>query len=305
MDGGRLEEQLFVDDERTVFLDAVEESLRPLMRAVFKYGVSYQDLVEVMRALYTFAIKERYEAQGRPVSEARLAAMSGVTRGEIIKLISRRRELDEQRAFAARRFDQLAQLLGKWHDDPNFSTPYGAPLDLSLQAEGNFRTFDSLLKASGTELERTVALASLQATGCVEIHANKFVRCTTRSFRPASKDYSKITRLGRVVGALNSNFVHNLLRDPEEAGYFERTVISDFPLNERGRDLMLASVKADGEDFIDSLDKWISTEAVNCSDASGQRYGVTIFFFQEPTTAKGFGVPDGWGASTANVAVAN
>lgn len=272
------------DDERTALLEAIEESLRPLMRAAFAYGVTYQDLVEVVRALYIFAQRERNQSQGRPTDATRLGLMAGVTRGEVVKLVTEREERELQRAEAAKRFDQLTQLLGKWHDDPRFSTPYGAPLDLSLQPEGAFRLFDDLLEASGTELDRDTAISALRATGCVEIHAGKFVRCTSRSFLPAGKDLSRITRIGRVSGALNSTFVHNLLRARDQSPYFERTMVADFPLSEKGRDLMLANLGVDAEDFIEGMDKWVSTRAVDYMDTNGRRYGVTAFFFED--TAK-------------------
>ena len=269
------------DEERTALLEAIEESLRPLMRAAFAYGVTYQDLVEVVRALYIFAQRERYDSEGRPTDAKRLGLMAGVTRGEVIKIVSDREERERQRALAAKRFDQLTQLLGIWHDDPRFSTPYGAPLDLSLQPEGSFRLFDDLLEASGTELDRETAMSALRATGCVELHAGKFIRCTSRSFLPAGKDLSRITRLGRVGGALHSNFVYNLLRARDQPGYFERTMVADFPLSEKGRDLMLSSLGIDTEDFIESMDKWVSTKAIDYLDANGRRYGVTAFFFED------------------------
>ena len=275
--------KLAVDDERTVFLEAMEESLRPLMRAAFAYGVSYQDLLEVVRALYLLAIRDKYIAQGRPTSNARLGMMAGVNRTEVQKLIADREEKEAERAKAAKRFDQLTQLLGKWHDDPRFSTPYGAPLDLSLKPEGTFRTFDELIASSGTELDRETAIAALRATGCVELHANKFLRCTTRSFAPG-KDMSRISRLGRIGAAMHSNFVHNLVRDENEPSYFERTMVADFPISDSGRNLMLAHLRVDGEDFIDSLDKWFATKAVDHMDKDGRRYGVTTFFFED--TAK-------------------
>ena len=288
---GRLEPKLAVDDERTALLEAVEESLRPLMRAAFAYGVSYQDLVEVVRALYIFALRERNESRGRPNNPERLGLMAGVTRAEVVKLISDREELEHQRALAAKRFDQLTQLLGKWHDDPRFSTPYGAPLDLSLQPEGAFRQFDDLIEASGTELDRDTAISALRATGCIEVHGSKFVRCTTRSFLPAGKDLSRITRIGRVGGALHSSLVYNLLRDPDQPVFFERTMVADFPLTDVGRNLMLAHLRVDGEDFIDSLDKWVSTKAVDYQDDTGHRYGVTAFFFED--VAKSGGLTSG------------
>ena len=287
------------DDERTAFLDAVEESLRPLMRAVFAYGISYQDLVEVVRALFTFALRDRYESQGRPANETSLSLAAGVTRGEVMKLVTSRRVRDEQRAFAAKRFDQLTQLLGRWHDDPRFSTPYGAPLDLSMQPEGSFRTLDELLEASETELDRETAIVSLKATGCVEIHFDKFMRCTSRTFRPGGKDLSKIARLGRITGALNSNFVHNLLRDSEQPSYFEKTMVSDFPLSESGRNAMLAQLRGDGEDFVDGIDKWVLTKAVEYMDDGGKRFGVTAFFFEDTAPSSlSVAYPQSLGVST-------
>jgi Family of unknown function (DUF6502) len=283
-----LDLKLAVDDERTALLEAIEESLRPLMRAAFAYGVSYQDLVEVVRALYIFALRERNKAEGHPNNPERLGLMAGVTRAEVVKLVSDREDLEQQRALAAKRFDQLTQLLGKWHDDPRFSTPYGAPLDLSLQPEGSFRRFDDLIEASGTELDRDTAIAALRATGCIEVHAGKFVRCTTRSFLPTGKDLSRITRLGRVGGALHSNFVYNLLRGADQPAYFERTMVADFPLTDVGRNVMLAHLRVDGEDFIDSLDKWVSTKAIDYQDEAGRRFGVTAFFFEDVTKPSTF-----------------
>jgi len=280
-----LDPKLAVDDERTVFLEAMEESLRPLMRAAFAYGVSYQDLLEVVRALYILAVRERLTEQGRPATDSRLGMMAGINRTEVTKLIADREEKEEERIKAAKRFDQLTQLLGKWHDDPRFSTPYGAPLDLSLKPEGSFRLFDDLIAASGTELDRETAIAALRATGCVELHANKFLRCTTRSFLPAGKDLSRISRLGRIGAAMHSNFVHNLLRDSEdEPSYFERTMVADFPISDVGRNLMLGQLRVDGEDFVDSLDKWVTTKGIEYKDEAGRRYGVTTFFFED--TAK-------------------
>lgn len=270
------------DDERTALLEAIEESLRPLMRAAFAYGVTYQDLVDVVRALYIFAQRERNASQGRPTDATRLGLMAGVTRGEVIKLVRSRQERDQQRQLVLKRIDQIGLLLGRWHDDPGFSTPYGAPLDLSLQPEGSFRLFDDLIRASGTELDRETALEVLLVNRCVEVHAGKFVRCITRAFLPLGKDLSKISRLGLLGNALHSTFTYNLFKDPAEPSYFDRAMVSDFPLSVSGRDAMLAQLRSDGEDFIDGMDRWVSNKAVGYrDDASGRRYGITAIFFED------------------------
>ena len=95
--GVTLESGAVVDDERTALLEAIEESLRPLMRAAFAYGVSYQDLVEVVRALYIFAMREGNDFKGGPVIHTRLGLMAGVTRREVVKLVVNRKERELQR----------------------------------------------------------------------------------------------------------------------------------------------------------------------------------------------------------------
>jgi Family of unknown function (DUF6502) len=293
---GRLELNLAIDDERTALLEAIEESLRPLMRAAFEYGVSYQDLIEVVRALYIFTQKERQESQGRPVNATSLGLMAGVTRSEVMKLVTDREERDRQRELISKRIDQIGLLLGRWHDDPQFSTPYGAPLDLSLQPEGSFRTFDQLIESSGTELDRETAMQILLANRCAEVHVGKFIRCTTRAFLPSGKDLSKISRLGRLGSALHSTFTHNLFKNPSEPSYFDRAMVSDFPLSKLGRDVMLGQVRADGEDFIDGMDRWVSNKAVGYKDEeNGRRYGITALFFEEITKPAPANSVSDWG----------
>lgn len=285
----------FADDERTALLEAIEESLRPLMRAAFAYGVTYQDLIEVVRALYIFTQRERSESQGRSTDPTRLGLMAGVTRGEVVKMVRNRQMRDEQRQVMQKRIAQIGLLLGRWHDDPGFSTPYGAPLDLSLQPEGSFRLFDDLIRASGTDMDRDTALEALVANRCAEVHANKFVRCTTRAFLPLGKDLSKISRLGLIDSALHSTFAHNLFKDPAEPSYFDRAMISDFPISTRGRDLMLAQLRSDGEDFVDGMDRWVSSNAdVFRDDATGRRYGIAALFFEDNADSKGFATLKDW-----------
>ncbi len=252
------------------------------MRAVFRYGVSYQDLIGVVRALYIFSLRERYEDQGRPADETRLSLMTGVTRGEVIKLFASRVERDQQRALAAKQTDQLSQLLARWHDDPEFSTPYGAPLELSLKPEGTFRTLDQLIAASGIELDRVSIISYLSSAGCIEIHGTRFVRCVNRNLISRKADVVRISHLGRSAAAQNSTLVRNLFRGEAETPFFERTTLSDFPLSSQARDRLLTHLAEDGADFINELDRWVSDKKELLSDPNGRRYGVSMFFFQEP-----------------------
>ena len=76
--------------------------------------------------------------------------------------------------------------------------------------------------------------------------------------------------------------MRNLFRDELEVPFFERTTLSDFPLSSQGRDRLLSHLSEDGADFINELDRWVSDKRELLSDSKGHRYGVSMFFFQEP-----------------------
>lgn len=268
------------EEERAVFLDALEESLRPLMRVVFKYGVTYQELIEVTRALYVYALRDRLEGQGRVPTASCLALMSGVTKREIQELFTRREGRALSRARSTKLLDQLALLLGKWHDDPQFSTPYGAPLDLSLEKETSSRTFDELLEASGTDLSREEAISILLANKCVEIQSGGFIRCVGRGYFPKGKDLARIARLARIGKSLHSTYVHNLFRRTDDPSYFEMNLVSDFPLSQFGRNSVLRQVRDDGQEFINGFDRWISSRQADFESREGEKFGVAAFFFK-------------------------
>jgi len=269
------------EEERAVFLDALEESLRPLMRVVFQYGVTYQELLEVMRALYIYSLRDRIEEHEQVPTASRLALMAGVTKGEVKDLFDRRAIKAQLRAQANKRLDQLTLLLGKWHDDPHFSTPYGAPLDLSLRGGDSFKSFDELLAASGAGLTRDEAIEALLTNKCAEIHSASFIRCVSRSYFPKGKDLSRVARLARLGKAVNSTYVHNLLRGSDEPSFFESSLISDFRLSTHGRNSVLRQVRDDGQEFINGFDRWIASKQTDFEDRNGERYGVTAFFFHQ------------------------
>lgn len=269
------------EEERTACLEAIEEALRPLMRVVFEYGCSYQNLADVMRGVYISELQARLEAHGRAVTEARLGLMAGVTRGEVATLLSNREKRAQQRAVDAKRTAELGQLLSLWHDDSRFSTPYGAPLDLSLQPGGTFRTLDELIKESGITLEKDSVIQHLVKVGCIEVHGREFIRCVSRSILSANADVTQIAHLGKSSASLNATLVHNLLCEDPADTFFERNFLTDFPLSDGGKSWLQSQLKVEGTDFITQLDRWVSGKGDEYAVQSGRRYGVTMFFFDD------------------------
>ncbi len=66
--------------------------------------------------------------------------------------------------------------------------------------------------------------------------------------------------------------------------YFERVLVSDAPLSEKGRDEFLKLTTERGEEFMLELDTALSKIADPNGLTTGKRYGVGVYFFQEQST---------------------
>ena len=267
--------------EGGAFLDAIEALLRPLMPVVFTYGVTAQDIGEIFRTLYLETLAEKLKEQGRPATNPRLALMAGLNRGEVEALLSRRAARRRMRARSTRKLDELTKVLSTWHDDTRFSTPYGAPLDLSLKAERGFKTFNELIEGAAATSDAGLILDELLAAGCVEVHVEKFVRCVSRVFIPTGVDTFQIARMGRYVGALIDNFVHNLMRKADEPSYYEVVASTSGPVKREFRDAILKYLHTRLQPVLEDMDRWRESQEVTYRDVNGMRFGVGTFFFEE------------------------
>jgi hypothetical protein len=267
--------------ERAAFIESIEALLRPLMPLLLNYGVTYADVQEVLRTLYVESMGARIRAQGRPSTPARLALMAGLNVGEVEKLTKSREERLTIKASNVQRVDEITRILSIWHDDPRFSTPYGAPLDLSLKQEKGFRHFEDLIAVACPDSDKDLILDELVASGSIQVHDNKFIRCVSRTFLPTVADVSRISRFGRQASALNTTLAHNLLRDSEEPAYFERDALCESRVSVGYRDEALRFLAVEGQSFLDKFDRWGIERETIYEDASGKRYGVCLFFHEE------------------------
>jgi hypothetical protein len=74
------------------------------------------------------------------------------------------------------------------------------------------------------------------------------------------------------------------LRVGLEPIYFERTVLSDEPLSELGRDKFLVLAAERGQELLTELDTFLTRLASAEGIESGKKYGVGIYFFEDQPT---------------------
>jgi hypothetical protein len=269
-------------DQGVALVDAVEAVLRPLLPLFRSYDVSHLELSQALARLVVYDTAEVLEREGHPTTPARLALMTGLTRGEVQK------HLTEHKASVDRHSQKTAQMLMPstvltiWNTNARFSTPYGAALDLSLDRNAQPRNFHDLVSTVSPDADAETVLDQLLAAGCVEIVGN-FVRCTNRAYIPVGVSTERIARFRAILSAFAATGVRNLLlEDPQQGGYVERAVQSDFPVSEEGKAIVKRWLTTEGVQFLEQLDAFINASRDQIATPAGQYIGVDIFMYDVP-----------------------
>jgi Family of unknown function (DUF6502) len=272
--------------EKEAVLSVFAAMVRPLMRVAFEYGISASEIAGVVRRTYIQALEARLLEQKRPTTDSRLAVVAGLAKSDVTALREATRAGAPHSLRATVSLDQVTNLLTVWHTHSGFSGAYGLALELDLvpTADSPRRSFRELLAAACPGADEEALLDELIASGSVEVIDSTTVRCLSRAYVQQGADVKRIERMGRFLAAITGNFVHNLLRVSPEPVYFERAVVSDELLSEVGRDKFLALAGERGQELLTELDTFLTRLAATDGSASGKRYGVGVYFFDDQLT---------------------
>jgi Family of unknown function (DUF6502) len=261
--------------------------VRPLTRVAFEYGISASEISGAVRRTYIQALEERLMDQKRVTTDARIAAVAGLTKSDVAALREATRAGAPHSLRATVSLDQVTNLLTVWHTLTGYSGAYGLALELDLQpTPGSPRkSFRELVAAACPGADTEALLDELVAAGSVEVIDNSTVRCLSRAYVPKGADVKRIERMGRFLAVIAANFVHNLLRIGPEPVYFERAVVSDEFLSDSGRDRFLALAGERGQELLTELDTFLTRLSASEASDSGRKYGVGMYFFEDQPNA--------------------
>ena len=269
--------------EKEAVLKVFAGLVRPLMRVAFEYGISASEIAGVVRRTYIQALEARLTEQKRPTTDARLAVVSGLARSDVSALRDATRSGAPHSLRATVSLDHIANLLTVWHTHSDFSGAYGLALELDLVPISGSprRSFRELVATACPGVDEEALLDELLAAGSVEVIDSVTLRCLSRAHVQKGADLKRIERMGRFLGVIADNFAHNLLRTSNEPVYFERAVTSDEPLSDSGRDKFLALAGERGQELLSELDTFLTHLAAGERSASGRRYGVGVYFYED------------------------
>ena len=265
------------DSVKTGLLAAYSKLLRPLIRILLRHGVTYAEFSEVVKTVYVATAAHEFRVPGKKMSKARIAIVTGLTRKEVQRIS----EIDnKEKAGLKTNLSRIGRVLSGWHTDPDFTGPYGMPLELRYDSEiAADATFVRLVQRYSGDMTPRAMLDELLRVGAVVETDQSWFKVVRREYVPHTLAPDFLERVGRGV----HNFVHtiemNMQKTGPGKGRFERTVRPDSGLRIQDLPLFDQYVRQKSQALLEDIDNWLTKlERPNKNDTTIQT-GVGIYHF--------------------------
>lgn len=272
---------LMIDSVKETLLAAVRQLLRPVVRILLRNGVSFAEYSEISRTVFVEVATRDFRLQGttRP-SQSRVAIVTGLTRKEVSRLSQ---AIDANGPLSNSNLNRVGRLLAGWHQDPDFTGPYGLPLELELESRAGSSSFRELVRRYSGDMPPKAMLDELNRVGAVTVQASGRIKVLTRSYIPSETDPAGMQFMGVALRDLAETLDYNLNANIE-GGYFERRVWSPAGILPSDMTAFDELVTQKGQEFLEMLDNWLTgkeSEADQVQPEEKIKVGVGVYLFSD------------------------
>jgi hypothetical protein len=228
--------------------------LKPLVRLMIAQGVTHAEFAETTKEVYVETALRHFEHKGR-VNKSRVAILTGLTRKEVKNVIDR--TLEEKQPDKT--YSRPERVLTGWYSDPNYTGPYGIPLELPYEAtDSDSPSVVELVKAYSGDMAPRQMLNELLGSGSV-VEVDGRYKAVRRIFRYSTLSPEVIQRLGEVGYRVFSTAAKNIDKQMEGSGYFDRMVIADEGCTDEVIEEFDQYIKIRGQELLEEIDVWFSS----------------------------------------------
>lgn len=216
-----------------VVIKALRKLLRPLVRLMLSFQITYPYLVNMLKSIYVEVADEDFKVHDKRQSDSRINLLTGVHRKDVKRL----RAEPEEHLNTPKNISIGAQLIAFWLGSEEFTDAQGAPLPLPLRSATQTiggKTFDDLVEmVCRQDIRPRVILDEWLNMGVAHLTSENKLVLNTGAFTPEKGFDEKVFFFGKNIHDHLSASTLNLLG--HKPSYFDRSVYYD--------NLTLASVE--------------------------------------------------------------
>ena len=266
---------------KATLLSAFKPLMRPLIRILVRNGVSFGEFSELLKTVFVESAQDVLQLPDSRQSVSRIAITTGLTRVEVSRLLT---QSDEDAEALFGRLSRVGRLLTGWHQDSDFTGPYGIPYEVQFDAPPGRRSFTELVRRYTSDVPADEMLDELKRIGAALDLGNGYIRVLIRSYIPSAADPAKFHAMSVAFTDLAKTLDQNL-RPDEDHKLFERRVWAPNGVTQSDALDFDGYVKDRGQQFLESLDDWLSTretEAIRSGSEHKVKLGVAMYMFVRP-----------------------
>ena len=235
-------------------LQALRKMLKPLVKLFISQGVTHAEFSEAAKEVFVEIALRDFETNSR-INKSRVAILTGLTRKEVKNVIDRALESSSQEKM----YSRPEKVLAGWYSDPNFTGPYGIPLELPYESSiSDEASIVRLVKTYSGDMAPRQMLNELLRCGSVVEVDNRY-KAVSRLYEPTALSPELIVRLGEIGQRFFSTAAMNIEKKGQGAGYFDRFVYADEGCSDNVIEQFDEYIKVRGQEFLEELDVWFST----------------------------------------------
>ena len=268
-----------VEAVKDTLLNALRQMLRPLVRIILRNGLSYAEYAEMAKTVFVEVAAKDFPLGDQKPTQSRVAILTGLTRKDVARITD---ILEQKGGPSTANLNRIGRVLAGWHQDPDFTGPYGLPLELEFDAKEQ-PGFRELVRRYSGDMPPRAMLAELQRIGAVNVLPAGRIKVLTRSYIPKQTDPAGLQFMGVALRDLAETLDLNLGHDPD-AGHFERRVWTPAGIDPSAMPEFDALVNEKGQEFLELLDNWLTskeTEAEPVPPDQKIHVGVGVYLFSD------------------------
>ncbi|MBK6350351.1 MAG: hypothetical protein IPF50_11315, partial [Proteobacteria bacterium] len=173
---------------KATLLSAFRPLMRPLVRILVRNRVSYGEFAELLKSVFVDSAQDVLQLPDSRQSVSRIAITTGLTRLEVSRLLT---QTDEDAEALLGRLSRVGRLLTGWHQDSDFTGPYGIPYEIQFEGPIGRRSFTELVRRYTSDVPADEMLDELKRIGAVLDLGNGYYRVLIRSYIPSAADPAK------------------------------------------------------------------------------------------------------------------
>lgn len=264
--------------QRAKLLAAYRKLLMPLVRILLRQGISFGEFSEIGKQVFVkIGSEKEFASRTHRPSGSQIAIITGLTRKEVKRLKELPLEAVEVQGTSQNR---AARVLNGWHQDPDFTGPYGIPLELKMEDSANPDFTDLVKRYSGDMPARAMLEELKRVNAVIETDEGTFA-VQSKYYITPQIDTEATQYLGDVIHDIASTIEHNFNPNRQGERRFERWVSNPHVPVSDMKDFRNL-VKAKGQECLETLDNWLTGHEAHSSTSSDKtvRTRVGVYFYE-------------------------